>query len=442
MIDCMIDQLDRCRTRYGCARHSIGSLMLLIAIATTFLEMGWVGQATCVQAAEFEASIQVTKLDSRVTHYATFQSHNQKVLANQYGIFTTHIRDRDLAYQAQTWRLSRSTDGGKTFTTLFQRTDATNPPVIETDRDGNIYLIRVDFRDGNAYLYRFQSASDFRDPIISTIPGGAAGKYAMMLDDHARLIYFFAHNNTFHRISLDGTLKDRVDLLKPGEHAELQYPLLSLSANGQLHLGWTTVKHGEYLYWDIHHMMSADRGTTWRDLKGRSIQIPVVADDQGAADRISADDEFDSHTWLSSMMVSGGKAHFAYMAQTKPPRQHYLRYDLASGNRDQHLYPQFQGDQIKLLGLDGYFVKDPLSESRVYFVGNDSGRIACLRSEDNGQTWSDHARTEQVYAPYAIGGFRAVSEGKIIGTFTQQRASDDVLDFRSDVYFFSISSNR
>ncbi len=438
----MFHDLDRTWTRNWCARHSSGLRMLLIAIVTTFLEMGSVGQAICAQAAEFDASIELTKLDSGVTHYATFQSHNQKVLANQYGIFTTHIRDRDMAYQAQSWRLSRSTDGGKTFATLFERTDATNPPVIETDRDGNVYLIRVDFRDGNAYLYRFPSASDFRDPIISTIPGGAAGKYAMMLDDERQQIYFVAHNNTFHRISFDGTVNSRVDLLKPGNHAELQYPLLSLSTSGQLHFGWTTVKHGEYLYWDIHHMMSADQGNTWRDLKGRSIQIPVVADDQGAADRISSDDEFDSHTWLSSMMVSRGKVHFAYMAQTKPPRQHYIRYDLASGDRDQHLYPQFQGNQIKLLGLDGFFVKDPLTESRIYFVGNDSGRIACLRSDDNGETWSDYARTEPAYAPYAIGGFRTVREGKIIGTFTQQRASDDVLDFRSDVYFFRISINR
>jgi hypothetical protein len=409
-----------------------------IAIIATVLAL--VGpKSTNRVFAQFDATVHLTKLDTGVTHYATFQSHNQKVVVNQHGVFASHIRDRDKPYLAQTWRLSRSTDGGATFATVFQQTHATNPPVIETDQAGNIFLMRVDFNSGDAFLYRFDAAKNFQDPTVTAIPGAAAGKYSMMLDRQHERLFFFAHNNSFQRIKLDGTVEYRTDLLRAGENAVLQYPLLALSDTGQLHAGWTTQKHGVYLYWDIHHMVSRDQGNTWKDLKGRPIRIPVVADDQGATDRISADDEFDAHTWLSSMAVTGGKSHFAYQAQTDPPREHYLRYDLTTGERDNHLYPEFKGDQVSLMGLSGFFVTEPQTPGLIYFVGNDSGRIACLRSRDNGQTWTDYARTDKTYAPYAIGGYRITDQGSIFGTFTQQRASDDVLDFQSDVYFFSIA---
>src|SRR5687768_6269868 len=110
------------------------------------------------------AKIELTLVDDHATGYATFQSHNQKVLANSGGVFMTHIRSRNEAYTAQQWRLSRSTDGGRTFTTVHEATHATNPPVIETDEAGNVYLVRPDFADNHSYLYRFSPDDDYREP--------------------------------------------------------------------------------------------------------------------------------------------------------------------------------------------------------------------------------------------------------------------------------------
>jgi hypothetical protein len=59
--------------------------------------------------------VELVCVDSKATGYATFQSYNQKVVSNRHGIFLTHIRSRNEAYTAQQWRLSRSTDGGKTI---------------------------------------------------------------------------------------------------------------------------------------------------------------------------------------------------------------------------------------------------------------------------------------------------------------------------------------
>src|SRR6185503_9362908 len=126
--------------------------------------------------------IELTCVDSQATGYGTFQSHNQKVVANRRGYFMTHIRTRNEAYTAQHWRLSWSRDGGRNFTTLHEGTNATNPAVIETDAENNLYLIRPDFADGHAYLYRFRAAQDYREALISRITNGAAGKYSMAFD--------------------------------------------------------------------------------------------------------------------------------------------------------------------------------------------------------------------------------------------------------------------
>lgn len=380
--------------------------------------------------------MELTRLDAEAIGGATFQSHNQKVVQNRYGIFTTHLRSKNEGYTAQTWRFSRSTDGGKTFTTLFEATHPTNPPVLETDSKGNLYLIRPDFVDGAAYLYRFLASNQFQNPEITKIPQGAAGKYAACIDEKRKRLYLFSHNNTFHTLSLEGRLLKSINLLKEGPDAALQYPLLYLDAEGKLHAAWTTLRHGRYLYWDIHHIYSEDGGETWRNMGGGGLTVPIVADQHGAATRISLDDEYEHHTWLSSFVVVKGKAHFLYLTQgTKPPRQHYIRYDVESGKREQDTFPQFRGDKVNLFGLDGFFAVG--KRGQLYCIGNDAGRIACLVSLDNGKTWQDHARSEQTFNVYAVGGFRSVtSDGYIIGTFTDFK--DDKLKpaEHSQVYFF------
>jgi len=86
--------------------------------------------------------IDVTRIDDDAIGYATFQSHNQKVTSNDRSIFMTHVRIANAIYRAQQWRLSQSTDGGKSFTTVREQTNPTNPPVIESDSSNNLYLIR------------------------------------------------------------------------------------------------------------------------------------------------------------------------------------------------------------------------------------------------------------------------------------------------------------
>src|SRR5262245_54572648 len=80
--------------------------------------------------------IELTQVDAKAVAYATFQSHNQKVISNRHGIFITYVRSAANNYMAQNWLLAHSTNGGRTFQPLFEETRATSAPVLETDRWG------------------------------------------------------------------------------------------------------------------------------------------------------------------------------------------------------------------------------------------------------------------------------------------------------------------
>lgn len=393
-------------------------------------------------AVELPGTMEIICIDPEATGYATFQSHNQKVVSNPFGLFESHIRTRNEAYTAQQWRLSRSTDGGRTFTTVFQDTYATNPPPIETDAAGNLYLASVDWNNGNAYLYRFLTAKAFRDPDITIIPNGAGGKYALALDEPRGQLYFFSNNGSLYVIGMDGTLRDSRQLLRDGPHAYLMYPHLCLDADGTLHAGWTSQQHGVYLYWDIHHILSRDGSATWRDVRGAELTLPVISDDTGPALRLTRDSEFTVHTFLANMLAHAGKLHFTYMVQTTPSGQQYARYDLATGARDAEFFPVFSGETIALKGLDGFFASRAAdAKAPLYCVASAGGRIGCLESIDNGATWHDYALSEATFNPYAIGGSREISaDGYIYGTFIDQVVPTAELTPQTKVYLVKIKA--
>jgi hypothetical protein len=422
-------------------RNPLGDLNLLEGISVMGAAIGSICCLALVLLAGFAepaelAPVLVTCVDDNATGYATFQSHNQRVVSNEHGIFLAYILSRNEAYTAQEWRLMQSTDNGTSFSLVYGGVHATNPPVLETDSKNNLYLIHPDFISGDAYLYRFSSTEDYANPAITTLPGGAAGKYAMAIDETRNRLYFMAHNGRFFRLDLDGALLYEALVLKDGPHAALQYPSLCVDATGRLFLGWTTVKHNEYLYWDIHALVSKDQGQAWRRIGGDVVDLPAVADDTGPAPRISLEDETNFHTWLANMAVHAGKLHFLYLVQTQPVRQHYVRYDLATGQEDVRIQPDFKGETLAIKSLDGFF-SHAAADGPIYCVGSHEGRVVCLVSRDNGVTWHDHAISSETFNVYALGGCRRLTKsGEIIGIFTD--TASDTSEGNAKVYFFRI----
>ncbi len=363
-------------------------------------------------------------VDAKATYYGTFQSHNQKVIHTPGGLFMTYLRSRNEEYTAQQWRLMHSADGGETWRVLHEETNATNPPVLEADEAGTVYLIRPDFVDDHSYLYRFAAGDLEAPPVISVTPHSMAGKFCALFDAGRRELHYFSHNkDSLFTLDLEGHLLRTCRLTTAGANAITQYPHLCLDAAGTLYAAWTTSYHDRYLYWDIHVAKSPDGGVHWHKLDGTPLELPVVADDASTADRISLDDELEVHTWLHSFVAKGGKLHFAYRANTDPPRFHYMRYDLATGARDMDLTPRFGGETLEATWFDGFFAaaaEQP--ESPLYYVGANGSQLVCLVSHDNGATWHDHAVSRSpIVEPYAIGGCRELTpEGDVIGSFTDR----------------------
>jgi len=386
--------------------------------------------------------IETTVVDADTFHGATFQSHNQKVVSNKRGVFMTHVRARNEKYTAQQWRLSWSRDGGKTFTTLFEATDPTNPPVLETDSAGNLYLGRPDFVNLDVLLYRFLAAEDYRTPHITRVPKSAAGKYAMCLDEARGQVCYFSHSGMFIRFGLDGAVRSAERLLVRAGDIVQEYPLLNLDARGTLHGAWTSLQVPRRIYWGIHHLQSPDGGVTWQTFAGKPAKAPVASSEAGPSDRITLDDEFEVSTWLSSFLVKDGKAHFLYLARTEPQRQHHVRYDVATGKRELDHQPNLRGDKLGIRSLDGFFAtRSGASNSPLYCVAGDErgSGLACLVSHDNGVTWLDHAVSVPFKQPYAIGGCREVTpDGWIIGSFTDVTGTTNNGALVGRVHFFRI----
>src|SRR5262245_49251008 len=95
-------------------RHKLRSRAGGAAAVSALAALGCSGESEPAKylAARSQALTQPTafdlvKVDDVITAYATFQSHMQKVVENQYGIFMTYINSTEPSAQG-TWRLVRS----------------------------------------------------------------------------------------------------------------------------------------------------------------------------------------------------------------------------------------------------------------------------------------------------------------------------------------------
>lgn len=385
-------------------------------------------------------------IDGDAIAYATFQSHNQKVISNDRGIFTTHIRTSDPGYNAQQWWLMQSTDGGKTFSTVYDTTEGTSAPAIETDSKNNIYLIRPDFHtgsrkyapEGSAYFERFLNGADISSPLRTDIPYGSGGKYTTVIDEERGKIYYWANNNRFHIIGTDGKLQKTYLILEKGPKGALMYPLLTVADDGTLYAAWYTQQHDKYVYRSIHAMVSRDEGHSWQKFDGTPLTLPIVDDETGPADMISQDDSLDIHSILNSFMVKDNKLHFACFEDKTPHQTHYVRYDTQTMQRDIESQPFFREHSGTRMNNSGFFIsRRSVTGSTIFYVSGDCQSLLCYASDDNGATWYEYAAGDKVYpisdlgwhGLYAIGGPRELTEdGHIIGTYTE------VADFAKSYY--------
>lgn len=120
--------------------------------------------------------------------------------------------------------------------------------------------------------------------------------------------------------------------------------------------------------------------------------------------------------------------------KSQPPREHHVRYDLASGACDMNIWPRFVGERFSVCRLDGFLASDrtrpggPLFCVAVPSDEQQRQRLVCLVSRDGGKTWHDYAVSGLTFhSPCSIGGCRDVTaDGHTIGSFTDQGPGDRV----------------
>jgi hypothetical protein len=365
--------------------------------------------------------------------------HGQSVVSNQYGYFAAYNYDRNGSDTDTRWRLVRSVDGGATFSTLHESCSplqascpGTSTPVIETDRDGNIYLIYSNSDTGDAHFLRFLVSNGFTSPTSLTLPAGAAQKFTAVIDESRGRIYYAAtHTKTtvwFFTIPLDGSSYSRVLLTQSGLHANAHYPTLYLDEHDHLYAAWTTLPNDPPdVYHSIHVMRSLDGGATWQKLDGTLLTLPVVADESGPTDEVTVIGERGVHAWLWTMIVKQGKAHFWYRENGSPVQKlHYVRFDTVSGDREPDTTPTW-GEVTSLNAEHGdCSTRRGRLDGTIYCVSKIAGgddRFAVARTTDNGHTWANW--TESASVPgctpncyFWMSTARQVDEnGGILGTF-------------------------
>ncbi len=399
-------------------------------------------------------------MNSDTTAFSTFQSHSRKVVWNNHGLFMTYLLRRgDLSYTAQTWRLVRSADGGRSFETLYESTDATNPPPIETDAEDNILLVYPDWVKNCSFFLRFSPADGYRTPAAVTLPGTIGGKFAACLDRGRGLLYYVPNGGHLHVLDTRGNVVHDAPLVRHGKRSSFEYPHLCTDEAGAVYLAWTTDRHGSFLYDSIRVLRSDDRGRTWRRLDGRGVSLPADADDPEASTPVTAPEEAERNKFLASFAACRGKLHFMYRAnplRADNPEmkvstddfaggfQRYVRFDTATGARELDVTEK---TWCGLAGMDGFLTVDARpGKHALYFTGKSGLRQACAVSYDDGGHWQLHAQSEPLPAVstlhiYATQGCREVApDGRIYGAFTL-RTGDFMDPFCSaQTWFLSVEA--
>ena len=369
----------------------------------------------------------------------TFQSHNQKVVANDNGIFLTS----ESAYDH--WSLWRSTDGGKSFVTIyrlpgFQGIDQSPCPTLETDEHNDLYVSHPFYSTSQLYFLRFFAGNGYTVPEISIFNGvPSAGKSAMAYD---RLRQQFYIATTFGRVltvDKEGNLLRDQQVWSSGLTSSPQYPHLFVDADNTVHHAHT-MDISCVPYGTIQYIKSTDGGATWQAIDGTPLSIPITTEWTGPSTMISLDgDEITPYsTWLGEMHAKDGKVHFAYQTNNPwspeclgdppliEPRHHYMRFNGQTGVREFDIWPDpgyWRGTDITIHGSEYLLASDPgRLSSPLYAVGGSPGSfISALVSYDNGLTWHDYATTKApFYGAYSLGGCRQLTpDGKVIGSFTE-----------------------
>lgn len=390
--------------------------------------------------------LQTQPIDGNSVGYSTFQSNKQSVVVNDNGIFTVHVHSttNPLTYDNQTWYLKRSTDNGRTFTTVYTGTTYAGSPCIETDSLNNLYLVNITSNINIDFL-KFDN-TDYTTPSITTSTAiSYASKHNMVLDDVNNKLYYFIGRGAMIIFNKSGSvLTPYTTILATGTNAHCMYLSATLDNSGNLYVAWTTQKLlGPIIYYDIHWMKSTNSGVSFTKADGTPIVLPVVDDDTGPTDAISLPAEAGGNVWLSSWTFVNDRLHAAYWVDGVC--QKYARINPSIGAQEQN----YSIHNSVSPNVDGGFIRIKSgtlgSPTDLYFLTTTNGRTdpTLYKTTDNGDSWSIYANRYQQFPwlCYSVGTYRENVNGKGFAVFTllTPRASTYTENESSYTYFCKLN---
>ena len=361
-----------------------------------------------------------------------------------------YIRTATAVYTAQTWRLKQSTDGGATFTTLYDDDSAYSAPAMETDSSGNLYLI-APLGATDAKFYKFL-ASDYTTPsVTTTLTGLSSDKITMALDEANDRVYCGSISNKFVALDLDGVVvTGPTTLTQDGSIAINEYPNLQVDNLGNLYCAITTQEIGAspINYYNILWFVSRDLGVTWEKADGTGLSLPITMDTT-TTNQVTRNYDVGANTFLSSFIYANERLHFLYYLDDggNDYQQVYVRINPTTGAEEiRTIQPLVCNPTVS--GLDGFFIRDTFGT----FASPDILRVVTTYdnrylvsgiSEDNGETWNRNKILDTAPATgwrlYASGGFRQlVGSTYGYGTFTHQNLATNPVTGSGDTYFIKM----
>ena len=394
----------------------------------------------CLRSFEPDAgSLDIVPVSSSSTYFATFQSNSQRIVDTRRGLFATFLTAPD------TWVLRQSLDRGATWSTIYTGAGLpTEPPAIQADLDGTLYVMRQNdisnpslaIGAAPSTLYLFPASVPLNTPpTTSLIPHGHAGKSTLLYDIRRGLLWYFAQYGTLFAISRTGAVLSEQALLRSDNaptnyYVGSAYPHLALDENGWLYLAWTTVTaytDGGVAYRNIQTIRTTNAGASFESLAGAPLTLPIVVGDSSPSTQVTQVSEVLQNPWLWSFVIREGLFHGAYATTIASPgapslRQSYVRLAADGGAVVARLVPQDNG--LSPYSQDGALFEDPSSPRHFFLLGGQNvvgHPLALMGSNDMGTTLHGVARSlpGPTENPYSLSGARVVTEdGLLLGLYT------------------------
>jgi hypothetical protein len=404
-------------------------------------------------------SLTVTKIGSvsgTAARKSTFGPWNQHVVSTPNGIFAVYFYTHDVTTLKGYWRLRRSTDGGRRWTTVYDSaadgsTIGQSIAVgVDADPSGNVYVVSGANYNDPTYFYRF-SASNYSSHLRRTLQSTESSpKFSMAYNPTYKQIdllwWYEGTRPSFLEINPNGTIA-RSEQLWSGtpSWAHPEYGNLELGPNGEIFAGWFTndssFRNGPQDYYDAQFLASSDNGRTWQGENG-TVSLPIATGETGPAYEIvnTADPtEFISHNsssygatsghydynQMNSFAFNNDALHFEFNGPDPKPHQSYVQLAWPGRSFSNRKDRWRTADGHSFTDGDGSFTQPRGYTGTLYWLGRtwarSSARLIAADSPDGGTTWCTYAMSSWTSPGALIRYVDAArfTNGHILGVFTR-----------------------